>query len=191
MLPGSLVRRSRDGPDETRPPLRAVVRGRSQKRQGQSHANAQEAIMDEIYKMLGREHQADLDREASKRALASSLPCRPGLTQHAVAWFRRLARRRPAAGDASVGAVLKPSRVGPRSPRRATARWRGRERRRVAHDTRGLHPTTVSPKRVVAPREVGLSDGPHVRGRLGSLDLRSFRVVARRPCGRPTPPESA
>lgn len=59
--------------------------------------------MDEIYRMLGREHQEDLDREASKRALASSLPGRPGLTQHAVAWFRRLATRRPAAGDASVG----------------------------------------------------------------------------------------
>jgi hypothetical protein len=73
--------------------------------------------MDEIYKMLGREHQADLDREASKRALASNQPCRPGLTQHAVAWFRRLATRRPAAGDASVGAA----EAEPRQPEVAKA----------------------------------------------------------------------
>jgi hypothetical protein len=58
--------------------------------------------VDEIYKMLGREHQADLDREASKRALVSSLPSRPGLTQHAVAWFRRLATRCRAVSDASL-----------------------------------------------------------------------------------------
>jgi hypothetical protein len=47
-----------------------------------------------MYKMLGREHQADLDREASKRALAASLPSRPRLTQRAVAWLRQLATRR-------------------------------------------------------------------------------------------------
>lgn len=74
--------------------------------------------MDEIYKMLGREHQADLDREASKRALASSLPCHPGLMQHAVAWFRRLATRRPAEGDASVGAAAEAE---PRQPEVAEA----------------------------------------------------------------------
>jgi hypothetical protein len=74
--------------------------------------------MDEIYKMLGREHQADLDREASKRALASNLPCHPGLTQHAVAWFRRLATRPPAAGDASVGAAAEAE---PRQPEVAKA----------------------------------------------------------------------
>jgi hypothetical protein len=74
--------------------------------------------VDEIYKMLGREHQADLDREASKHALASSLPGRPGPTQNAVAWFRRLATRRPAAGDASV---RRAAEAEPRQPEVAKA----------------------------------------------------------------------
>jgi hypothetical protein len=50
--------------------------------------------VDEIYKMLGREHQADLDREASNRALASRLAARPGLTQYAVTRFWQFATRR-------------------------------------------------------------------------------------------------
>ena len=33
--------------------------------------------MDETYRMLGREHQADLDREAARRTLASELPHPP------------------------------------------------------------------------------------------------------------------
>jgi hypothetical protein len=33
--------------------------------------------MDETYRMLGREHQADLDREAARRSLASQLPHQP------------------------------------------------------------------------------------------------------------------
>ena len=74
--------------------------------------------MDEAFKMLGREHQADLDREASKRALAAQLPKRRGLTQHAVAWFRRLATRHSAAGEASVGAAAKAE---PRQPEVAKA----------------------------------------------------------------------
>jgi hypothetical protein len=74
--------------------------------------------VDEIYKMLGREHQADLDREASRRALASSLLGRPGLTQHAVAWFRRLATGHPPAGEASMRAATE---AHPRQPEVAKA----------------------------------------------------------------------
>lgn len=33
--------------------------------------------MDETYRMLGREHQADLDREAARCSLASRLPHHP------------------------------------------------------------------------------------------------------------------
>jgi hypothetical protein len=67
--------------------------------------------VDETYKMLGREHQADLDREASKRALASRLPSRPGLTRRAVVWFGRLAARRADAANANVGdAAVIPSK---------------------------------------------------------------------------------
>jgi hypothetical protein len=40
--------------------------------------------MEETYRMLGREHQADLDREASTRALASLLPARPPIATRAV-----------------------------------------------------------------------------------------------------------
>ncbi len=59
--------------------------------------------MDEMYRMLGREHQADLDREASKHALASRLPSRrPGLTRQALTHFWWLATRTDT-GGANVG----------------------------------------------------------------------------------------
>jgi hypothetical protein len=72
--------------------------------------------VDEMYKMLGREHQADLDREASKHALASSLPSRPGLRQRAVAWLRQLATLRTAAANAKVGDSAQPQPVEVTSP---------------------------------------------------------------------------
>ena len=37
--------------------------------------------MDEMYAMLGREHQADLDREAQKRHLAAVAGPRPALPE--------------------------------------------------------------------------------------------------------------
>lgn len=67
--------------------------------------------MDEMYRMLGREHQADLDREASKHALASRLPSRrPGLTRQALTHFWRLATRTDT-GGANVGDAAGPRRV--------------------------------------------------------------------------------
>ena len=44
--------------------------------------------MDEMYAMLGREHQADLDREAQKRHLAAVAGPRPVLPS------KRLSKRR-------------------------------------------------------------------------------------------------
>ena len=49
--------------------------------------------MEETYRMLGREHQADLDREASTRALASRLPARPPMATRAVECFAGIASR--------------------------------------------------------------------------------------------------
>jgi hypothetical protein len=40
--------------------------------------------MDETYRMLGREHEADLEREAARRALAAALPARTPLTKRFV-----------------------------------------------------------------------------------------------------------
>jgi hypothetical protein len=55
--------------------------------------------MDETYRMLGREHQADLEREAGRRALAdrarpSREPWRPGVFRIRVRAVARLARAR-------------------------------------------------------------------------------------------------
>jgi hypothetical protein len=69
--------------------------------------------MEETYRMLGREHQADLDREASTRALASLLPARPPIATRAVEWFAGITSRlrtrqpvpRPADGT-QAGLVL-------------------------------------------------------------------------------------
>jgi hypothetical protein len=56
--------------------------------------------MDETYRMLGREHQADLDREAARRSLASQMARRPHKPfallrrlESAAPAFMRLARR--------------------------------------------------------------------------------------------------
>jgi hypothetical protein len=43
----------------------------------------------ETYRMLGREHEADLVREARRRELAAALPKRQGRDQVAN-WLRRL-----------------------------------------------------------------------------------------------------
>jgi hypothetical protein len=61
--------------------------------------------MDETYRMLGREHDADLEREAARRRLAAQLPrsgrvrTRSALTMPAAALRRSLLglRRSPAA----------------------------------------------------------------------------------------------
>jgi hypothetical protein len=49
--------------------------------------------MDETYRMLGREHQADLEREAERRAAAALLPPRAPLTKQAADSLRRMALR--------------------------------------------------------------------------------------------------
>jgi hypothetical protein len=49
--------------------------------------------MDESYRMLGREHQADLEREAARRALGALLPARAPLTKQAADSLRRIALR--------------------------------------------------------------------------------------------------
>ena len=60
--------------------------------------------MDETYRMLGSEHEADLEREAARRALAALLPTRPPLTKRAANRRRRIAFRSKA----------QPARVTPR-----------------------------------------------------------------------------
>jgi hypothetical protein len=50
--------------------------------------------MHETYRMLGREHEADLEREAARRALGALLPTRPPLTNRAAASLRRIVLRR-------------------------------------------------------------------------------------------------
>ena len=50
--------------------------------------------MHETYRMLGREHEADLEREAARRALGALLPARPPLTKRAAASLRRIVLRR-------------------------------------------------------------------------------------------------
>jgi hypothetical protein len=50
--------------------------------------------MYETYRMLGREHEADLEREAARRALGALLPARPPLTQRTAASLRRIVLRR-------------------------------------------------------------------------------------------------
>jgi hypothetical protein len=67
--------------------------------------------VDETYKMLGREHQRDLEREAAKRALASRLPGRAGLILHGLAWFRRTAMWRGGEAGTNVGDVGEPRPV--------------------------------------------------------------------------------
>jgi hypothetical protein len=51
--------------------------------------------MHETYRMLGREHEADLEREAARRALGALLPARPPLTKRAAASLRRIGPGRP------------------------------------------------------------------------------------------------
>jgi hypothetical protein len=46
-----------------------------------------------MYRMLGRERQADLEREAARHALVALLQARPPLTQRAAASLRRIATR--------------------------------------------------------------------------------------------------
>ena len=50
--------------------------------------------MHETYRMLGREHEADLEREAARRALGALLLARPPLTKRAAALLRRIVLRR-------------------------------------------------------------------------------------------------
>jgi hypothetical protein len=50
--------------------------------------------MHETYRMLGREHEADLEREAARRALGALLPARPPLTKRAAASLCRVVLRR-------------------------------------------------------------------------------------------------
>jgi hypothetical protein len=65
--------------------------------------------MDETYRMLGREHDADLEREAARRRLAAQLPRSgrlrmPSVLAPAADALGRLLRefrRAPAAPDAS------------------------------------------------------------------------------------------
>jgi hypothetical protein len=49
--------------------------------------------MDETYRMLGREHQADLDREAVRRSLATQAAPRP---RQPFSLLRRLTSAAPA-----------------------------------------------------------------------------------------------
>ncbi len=49
--------------------------------------------MHETYRMLGREHEADLEREAARRALGALLPARPPLTKRAAASLRQIVLR--------------------------------------------------------------------------------------------------
>jgi hypothetical protein len=50
--------------------------------------------MHETYRMLGREHEADLEREAARSALGALLPARPPVTKRAAASLRRIVLRR-------------------------------------------------------------------------------------------------
>jgi hypothetical protein len=50
--------------------------------------------MHETHRMLGREHEADLEREAARRALGALLPARPPLTKRAAASLSRIVLRR-------------------------------------------------------------------------------------------------
>jgi hypothetical protein len=50
--------------------------------------------MYETYRMLGREHEADLEREAARRALEALLPARPPLMHRVHASLRRIVLRR-------------------------------------------------------------------------------------------------
>ena len=49
--------------------------------------------MDETYRMLGREHEADLEREAARRSLEALLPRRAPVTEEVAASLRRMAMR--------------------------------------------------------------------------------------------------
>jgi hypothetical protein len=57
------------------------------------------AAMDEMYRMLGREHEADLEREALARRRAAQLPRpaarreRPTRARTVVAWIGAFGRR--------------------------------------------------------------------------------------------------
>jgi hypothetical protein len=50
----------------------------------------EEDAMHETYRMLGREHEADLEREASRRALKALLPARAPLRTQIAESVRRL-----------------------------------------------------------------------------------------------------
>ena len=49
--------------------------------------------MDETYRMLGREHEADLEREAARRALEALLPPRAPVTKQVAASLRGMVMR--------------------------------------------------------------------------------------------------
>jgi hypothetical protein len=50
--------------------------------------------MHETYRMLGREHEADLEREAARRALGALLPARGLLSKRAAGSVLRIVLRR-------------------------------------------------------------------------------------------------
>ena len=84
--------------------------------------------MDEMYRMLGREHQADLDREARKHALASRLPSRrPGLTRQVSLASGGLRRARTLVARTSE---TLPDSVESTRSRPQSAGWRTRSRGR-------------------------------------------------------------
>jgi hypothetical protein len=60
--------------------------------------------MDETYRMLGREHQADLEREAQKRRLASVASGEPARARRSG---KLRQRRRPRLIPARLAALLR------------------------------------------------------------------------------------
>ena len=75
--------------------------------------------MDETYRMLGREHEADLEREALRWRRAAEVranPCARDRTQHRSTWQRVLQVRR-AIRQAALGLRL----IGPSRRRSSTA----------------------------------------------------------------------
>jgi hypothetical protein len=66
--------------------------------------------MHETYRMLGREHEADLEREAARRALGALLPVRPPLTKRAAASVLRIVLRKQVQPDRPRRPEVVPSR---------------------------------------------------------------------------------
>jgi hypothetical protein len=52
--------------------------------------SAEEDAMHETYRMLGREHEADLEREATRRARKALLPARTPVTEQIADSVRRI-----------------------------------------------------------------------------------------------------